>query len=235
MRTILTLSIAVLALAGCTATPAASTPHPTRTVPSSTPVAESKPALSDLVIGPDGLGPIRLGAPVPEQPASVAIARYDPDFCRADIEQGGQVFVPGAPFSGAWITTYTDPLAFTILPAQGERTGDVLAITVNELRDGSGSVIHTAAGIHPGSTTAELLKAYPKFTSVTHFDLTDIYTIVGSQGQLVFEVSPAVASDYWAAADLNRVVSIRAVRSASESPYEAGPTYGTDGGGPCPL
>ena len=230
MRRILIAAVVIVALAGCTATP----PQPIRsttTAPNPGPSAAAKPALGALVIGTDGLGPVRLGEPVPVQPANIAVVRYDPQFCKTTIEQNGGTFTAGEPFSGAWITTFPDPQAFTILTDGGTRGGAVTAIEANAWQPGSASKVGTAAGVHAGDTRAELEKAYPKFTSVTHFDQTDIYTIVGTHGQLVFEVSPGDATDV--APD--RILSIRAVRSASESPYEAGPMYGTDGGGPCPL
>ncbi|MCU1421114.1 MAG: hypothetical protein JWN36_765 [Microbacteriaceae bacterium] len=230
MRRILTLAVVALALAGCTATP----PQPTHSVTADatpTPSAAAKPALGDLVIGPDGLGPVKLGEPVPVQPAEIAVVKYDPQYCKTSIEQNGGTFTAGDPFSGAWITTYADPQAFTVLTDQGAQAGAVTAIEANAWQPGSTSKVGTAAGVHAGDTRAELEKAYPKFTSVTHFDQTDIYTIVGTHGQLVFEVSPSNATDV----EPDRILSIRAVRSASESPYEAGPMYGTDGGGPCPL
>jgi hypothetical protein len=232
MRRILTLAVLVLALAGCTAAP----PQPTRSstaAPAPTPSTAAKPALGDLVISPDGLGPLVMGEPVPESPADLAIVRFDPTLCKETIEQGGGTFVPGAPGSGGWVTTYSDPNAFLLFTSGSDANGPITFVDASAWEEGT-SPIHTATGVHPGSSTAQLKAAYSSFDSVTSYDFTDIYAIKGERGLMVFEVSPHTdRSGMFAPGDLDRVLSIRVAASSVAETAQTGPIYATDSFGTC--
>ena len=131
MRRILTLCLVALMLAGCTATPAP-TPHSTTSGPPSSRPAATRPDLGDLVIGPDGLGPLVIGQPVPAQPAGVAIVHYVADYCVINLGDGANGLAPGQPWAGAWISAYGEPEAFEVNTVDGLQSGAVGSIAVND-------------------------------------------------------------------------------------------------------
>lgn len=237
MRKILILAALVTLLSACSAP--ASTPTHSRSSspqahpsPSASPVAV-KPALGDLVISPDGLGPLVMGEPVPSQPTDIAIVRFDPALCKESIEASGGTFVPGAPGAGGWVTTYSDPYAFYLFTSGADASGPVIFVGASAWESGT-SPIHTATGIHPGSSTAQLKAAYNSFDSVRSYDFTDIYAIKGDRGLMVFEVSPHTnRGGMFAPGDLDRVLSIRVAASSVSDTAQLGPIYATDSFGSC--
>ncbi|MCU1421116.1 MAG: hypothetical protein JWN36_767 [Microbacteriaceae bacterium] len=237
MRKILILVALVALLSACsaaapTSTPSKSSSPQAHSSPSASPVA-GKPTLGDLVISPDGLGPLVMGEPVPSQSADLAIVRFDPALCKETIEQSGATFVPGAAGTGGWVTTYSDPHAFYLFTSGADASGPVTFVGASAWESGT-SPIHTATGIHPGSSTEELKAAYSSFDSVTSYDFTDIYAIKGERGVMVFEVSPHTdRSGMFAPGDLDRVLSIRVAASSVSDTAQTGPIYATDSFGSC--
>ena len=147
------------------ATSASSTPTPT-----STPTPEpTKPALSELVLSADGLGYVRVGSPVPEQPAALAIVSMNPNSCGS----------PDEPVELGWDSTYS-PAGFrlTISP-----DGAVDGIFVEAPE------ITTPEGIHVGSTEAEVVAAYGPPVESNPDGAADVYRIDGSTGVLIVEVA----------------------------------------------
>jgi hypothetical protein len=220
--------------AGCALTVQSGDPAPSSSVGSPAPPPDpspTKPALADLVIGPDGLGSVALGQPVPHQADSVAVVRWDSEHCAGVAAGRGEPFDRTKPWSGAWIPAYPN-YPFTVLTDNGLQTGTVALVSVASWDLDTSSVIGTATGIHAGSSTrTELLAAYPTFDQVIHGDNSDVYVVTGSRGNLQFEVSPHELDQfgYWRADQLDRVLSIRASVGGSE------PYIGTDLGAPCGL
>jgi hypothetical protein len=151
------------------------TPTPTPTV---------RPTLGELALGPDGFAELPLGEPASSDPA-LSLVSFDPAGCSG---------------SGLWSAhpsyVSTDPdvygvgTAFSVTDASGDGpTGTITRIDLNA-RD-----IPTTAGIRFGDGRAAVEAAYPGVT-VVDADLTDIYVVPGTTGQLLIEV----ASDpsYWA-------------------------------------
>jgi hypothetical protein len=206
--------------ATATSTPTG-TPTPTATEPA------SRPALTDLVVTPTGLGQLVVGEPVPAEPADAAIVAWNPTYC---VEQPA---TPDEPYAGAWLSVYgPSPLGysgpgepFVTVTEDGLKGGVVGAIRV------LGSQLETAEGIAPGSTRAQLEAAYPTFDSIVRGSLSDVYVITGAGGgALWFEVSNSGTPDpdYWESF-VDRVLWINIV-PGDES---AAPLAGSDAGGPC--
>jgi hypothetical protein len=184
IRTAVLSTIAVIALSGCAST--ANTAGPARSAPASpSPTsAPSRPALSDLVLSPDGLGPLVLGSPVAEQPRGAAVVTWNPWACTGDAAKSGK------PYDGAWVPNYTDPDAATDF---GD--GVPFSFIVKNKTDAVewmsiwSPEIATAEGISVGDTVTELAAAYPHFATVVHLETTDLYVLRGIKGQLIFEVA----------------------------------------------
>ena len=196
------LAIVTVALAGCApVTPSAdpSSSAVPSAQPSQSPVATptptptptpTKPTLSELALTPDGLGPLKPGAAVPHEPASIAIVAWNPNACAG---------------TGEWLATYPrqttgddiHPFSF----ASGSKNDPIRLLTVWT------SDIKTAEGIGVGSTAAEVAAAYPQIVPV-HGDVSDLYTLKGATGELVFEVPTAMAANpaEWPKSALGTVV-----------------------------
>jgi len=226
-----TLAVAgVLALAGCTAdaTPTGSSAPPVAE-PSVTPTPEpSSPAVDDIVITADGIDYLVVGAAVPAQDESTAIATYDPTYCNV---LNGDDREPGTPGAGAWRSVDgKDDQAFSIKTADFSRDGKITSITLFT------DDIATESGIRQGATVEELLAAYPEFDEVVDTGLSTIYVINGEAGKLLFEV--AIEGDeqptYWdyLPGAINTVVWIRSVPQVDTERLSL---VATDTIGPCPV
>ncbi len=157
------------------------TPAPTQT-PSvaPTPTTQAKPTLDQLVVSPDGLGPILIGKTVTSQPDAAAVVTWNATLCSKPA---------GAQYAGGWVPNYPtvktifQPSIFPFTFASAKKTSPVTFILVwsKDLR--------TAAGIGVGSTVADITSAYGSVDQVVHAATTDLYVIKGSRGQLVIEVA----------------------------------------------
>jgi hypothetical protein len=153
------------------------------------------------------------------------MATYDPTYC---TDAGYSV-----PDAGAWLANY--PTVNN--PARDVATAFDVA-TVGFTQDGAvGRIfvlspeITTAEGIHVGSTEAELLAAYPNYDEKIEGDLSNGYSVRGTDGQLMFEIAKnSVHPGYWPADFDGKVVWISALADATHPLYI---TAGSDAGGFC--
>ncbi len=177
-----------------------------------------KPAVGDLILSPEGLGPLVIGSPPPATDPALDIAILDPDYCVAYAADYG---VP----AGKWIPNYEPALS-------SEDGGDPFALLVEggvlAGLDVRSSQPHTAQGIHVGSSVAELTAAYPGgFTTVyNHADISDVYAVNGTHGRILFEVPKDGGDGYWDPSDLGKVLFIHVTRLSDE----VFGVSGTDGG-----
>ena len=175
-------------LAGC-ASPAQNPPRITpNAIPTVTPTPTSspiptKPALSELVVGPDGIGPLVVGQAPPVTDPDLDVLVYDPDGCQWAIDDG--TLPAGQGWEGIWFPNYP----FDDLNGPGPFGVEVSDGLVRYLRPYS-SELQTSRGIHVESTVDQLLAAYP--TELTHFEVQpgglDEYWLPGTVGDLVFFV-----------------------------------------------
>ena len=152
-----------------TTAPSSATPTPTPTATVSAPA--TKPALSTLVLSPEGLGPIVIGQAIESLPPDLAVAVFDDTFC--DFGDSGD--------HGGWKPNYdlTSDGHWAFLPEGAATASDpVTNLTVQSTE------IRTASGIGIGSTVAEVKNAYKNLQSISSFDFTG-YSIPGTKGQLV--------------------------------------------------
>jgi len=185
--------------AGPTAPPT-ETPTPTETAAAPDP---SKPDLEDLTLSTEGLGDLKLGLKPPTDNPGVNLATFDATACKAE----------GLP--GIWTATYPDidegngPQA----PFAIQLSGDAITrIDVNTAQ------IYTDTGIHIGSSLDEVLGVYSGGPDqvVNHADVSDVYVIKGTNGQLQFEVAVDRIPDYWDAAAIDTVVFLSVININAE-------------------
>ncbi|OOB89232.1 hypothetical protein [Rathayibacter sp. VKM Ac-2630] len=181
-----------------TAAPSTGAPSGGATTDPGTPAAPAAPAgppaLSDLVLTPDGLiapggaGSLLVGQPIPTDAGASALAAFDADFCTPAWEEAG-VEVDGAP--GRWVPNYPDETQpgvmgrFPFGLLADEQTAPLRLIVV------SSPALRTAGGAGIGSTRAELEAALAGTAQVTGTDDpvgVDAYTVRGANASLTFEV-----------------------------------------------
>ena len=192
------LSLAMVGvLAGCASATddAAPAPTPSTSSPTPTPSAPpTKPELSELVLSPDGLGPLLIGAAPQATDPAIDAAVFDPDYC-ADY--------PDVAEPGHWVPNYPDVNGvkpFGVSVHQG---------AVSRL-DVYGDDISTSVGIHLGSSHDELLAAYPGgFTETLDLDDVVVYVLVGTQGRMSFEVATANGDYAWEQERIDTVILMR--------------------------
>ena len=213
------VGISALLLTGCdqggdTGPAAAPSESPTPTETAAAP-DPSKPLLEDLTLTTEGLGELKIGLTPPSDNPKVNLAVYDENACKAE----------GLP--GIRKATYPDidegfgPLA----PFAIQTNGDALRrIDINTAK------IFTDTGIHIGSSLDEVLGVYSGGPDqvVNHADVSDVYVIKGTNGQLQFEVAVDRIPDYWDDAVLNTVVFLSAIDINAE-PFGVAATDNTIG------
>ena len=209
-------ALATVALVGCgpSAEPVASPSSSPSAEPSSTaepspsPTPEpTRPALAELELTVDGLGPLALGQAPDADPATRMVA-FEEGAC-VSAEFG---IAPGDPGADLW---RTDAAYTSSTPAYGPGT----AFGVGVDRDSGlvtridlySSDIPTGAGIRIGDSRADVDAAYPDAT-VYPQSLTDIHVVSGPSGLLQIEVArnDPMLGDYWGE-QVNTVVYIHAV------------------------
>ena len=220
-------SIVVAALAvtltGCLGTGPAPSPSSSESTtasatpePSATPTPEpTKPATSELILSPEGLGPLVIGSAPPASNPALDIAIFDPDHCAAWVADG---YAPGK-----WVPNY-EPSAsadvvgpFALLVDGGTLQG--LEVFSSEIK--------TKTGIHIGSSRDELLAAYPGgFETVLAGFASDVYVLRGTHGKLLLEVLSDREPGYWASDEINKVKFAHVITLGAE-PYAVS---GTDAG-----
>jgi hypothetical protein len=192
------LALIVLGIAGAVAlTGCAAATHPdagpTKTsAPIATPTptpTPSKPTLGQLVVSPDGLADLVVGAAVPVHSAQTAIMTFDPTKC-VDATEG---IAAGSPGAGAWLPAYPDSLTY----AGAGMPFDVgpLAAETDPIRQIAiwSPDLKTATGVGVGSTPAQITSAYGSAIKLDSAANSDVYVLPGAHSELLFEVAKAGA------------------------------------------
>jgi hypothetical protein len=227
---LLAAGLLLVSLAGC-ATPSAPSEAPAssaRPSVSPTPAPEVRPALSDLVVSPAGLGPLRVGTPVPDAEADVALVTWDALGCG---DSAGPR-VEGEPFAGFWRSVYPDDVSaetgtFDVVTVGGVQGGPIANIIVKSAEPA------TAEGIHVGSTLDDVLAAYPGATLAEETSVSTVYLLEGETGSLTIEIARESegTEGYWKPSVLGTVVWM----VAWEPSQAIGAIAASDGAGPCPV
>ena len=189
MKPVIALAL-VLMLAACTPTAESAettTPSPTASVtrtvtptptPTPTPTVPTKPALGDIVISKNGLGPVPIGTDLASLDPAVSI------FASETVDCGGE-----GQFIG-WSANYPDrPLGNTLRAFESGAQPDGFSYVVVY-----GSGPHTAAGIEVGDLRGALLAAYPGIELFTSGAGRDRYVINGSPAVIFFDVAQSDSS-----------------------------------------
>lgn len=200
------VTLIVIALSGC-----AGAPPPAPRLPA------SPPPLSQVVVGPDGIQNLKVGAPVP---ASTGLVSYGEHTC---------------PSAGGWIVRYPqdtrtssgqalDP--FDIVTDDASKSGNIAREFVWSKQ------LRTARGISVGSSMAAVAAAYPSARLSTSYS-TVLYAVAGKTGTLVIEVAGhnANAEGEWPATTLGTVVWMQVIRRGSKIVSIAN----NNDAGPCPA
>jgi hypothetical protein len=219
----------VLTLTACAAEPlpeetvAETTPTPTAT-PTPTP-EPTRPAATELLVSPDGLGTIHIGATLPDtDDPDTALVVLTPDHCLApEADYGEEPTEPG------WTAdpSLVSPTATYLNPDAGAPFSlgvDGSTVTRIDIR-GSGPA--TAEGIQVGSKRADVLAAYPDAKLAFSSIISEVYQISGADSQLLIEVAVegSGADGYWsggAAKVKNRVLIMRIIPSTEKPRAVAG-------------
>jgi hypothetical protein len=177
----------VLLCSGCGDAPGVEpTVTPTATVaPSATPtpvVELSKPTVAELVLSPEGLGPLVVGQAPPAGDPERDILIYSTTVCQAAVDEGYR------DTADMWVANYEPALSGNDVDPFGAwvEAGELEALAVyNE-------AIRTAEGIHLGSTAAEVTAAYGGRLELVddRFD-THLYRLAGVAGDLYIDVLKA--------------------------------------------
>ena len=203
--------IAVVATAGLLLTgcdqqselPPVEETSPTPTATETSAPDPTKPKLGDLTLSTEGLGELQFGSTPPSNNPAVNLLTFDDDACEAE----------GLP--GIWKATYPDfdegfgPMAPYAVQVKDD---GVTRIDVNTAQ------IFTDTGIHIGSSLDEVLGVYSGGPDevINHADVSDVYVIKGTKGQLQFEVAVDRIPDYWDPSVIDTVVFLSAIDITSE-------------------
>lgn len=146
-----------------------------------TPEPETRPALADLALGPDGFEQLPLGA-VPTSDPTLAMVTFDAAAC-----SGQGVWNADPSFASTDPDVYGSGTAFSV--TSDGPGGPMSRIDLNA------NDIPTTAGIRYGDSRAAVAAAYPG-AAIVATGLTDIYVVSGTVGTLQIEVS--ADASYWA-------------------------------------
>ncbi len=163
----------------------------------------SKPELGVLTLSTEGLGELQFGSTPPSDNPSVNLVTFDDDACEAE----------GLP--GIWKANYPD-----IDEGYGPTAPFAVQVKDNGITriDINSAQIFTDTGIHIGSSLDEVLGVYSGGPDqvVNHADVSDVYVIKGTKGQLQFEVAVNRVPDYWDSSVIDTVVFLSAIDITSE-------------------
>lgn len=194
LKRVAALCVAGLFLSGCAAQPdvdaagrddtPASEVVPATSPPSepeapAEPPADALPDPSDLVVSPDGVGPLRVGAQLPLESAS-AVLVYDSGYCARTFAEGQDRN------EGRW-----RPNA---VYERGEDTRPHFGVNVDGQDrlvriDTESEDLRTDSGVGVGSSIEEVETAYPDAEYVPAGDIAGTYLVRGDDGILAIEVS----------------------------------------------
>jgi len=200
------VATAALLLTGCdqqSDVPAVEESNPTPTTTETIAPDPSKPELGDLTLSTEGLGELQFGSTPPSDNPAVNLLTFDEDACEAE----------GLP--GIWKATYPDvdegfgPMAPYAVQVKDD---GVTRIDLNTAQ------IFTDTGIHIGSSLDEVLGVYSGGPDqvINHADVSDVYVIKGTKGQLQFEVAVDRIPDYWDPSVIDTVVFLSAIDITTE-------------------
>lgn len=199
--------VAILALGACAEKPptiGGATPSSTATAsasaaPSATPTAPPSPtvppALSELVISPDGLGSVQIGQSF-EDTSAASPLRWVQPFCAYE----------GAADVGGWKANYADTPFWVAFDEQKPGTPiTYIAISSDELK--------TAEGFGSGSSTKAVLAEYGSRLTLIPDEYYPGYALRGLHGQVNFWVNaPAPDTIGW--------VTITEITDVTSVPWE---------------
>lgn len=187
------------------------------------------PALATMTLTPDGLGPLRIGAPVPDHGTPTAMVIWDPDYCREfPHPQGGSTGAFHANYPHTVSPALGSVAPFTVVTAHGESDGTISSMVVFTPE------VETTLGLGVGASRTELIAAYPSFDEHWSGPLSDVYALNGDNGRLVFEVAKRATAplhDYWSDDVLDTVLWMLVVPAGAPAPAIAA----SDAGGPCAI
>ena len=198
----------LIALVGCgptvepVASPSASVDVSPSAEPSESPTPSpdpTRPALAELVLSADGLGPLGLSSPPDDDPAT-SLVSFEPEGCMDAVTGEDYGITPGDPGAELW---RTDPAYAASSPAYGPGSAFGVGVdrdtgVVNRI-DLYSADIPTDGGVRIGDPGASIAAAHPGATVVPEY-LTDIHVVEGALGILQIEVAknaPDIEGDYW--------------------------------------
>lgn len=183
------------------------------------------PSLNDMVVSPDGVGPLRLGEELPPADAP-AIVRWAPDACSWYVPDGTAFEQGRWVLNDIYLTESVGPLwrrdTPSTMPAVGVSADEA---SIVQRIDVHSDRVATEKGITLGASRAELLAAHPEAVLHERFDpeasATEVYRIHGARGALHFEVGyNPPGSELWSDAEEGVVLLMRVHG-------ERGPLYST--------
>jgi hypothetical protein len=200
------VAAAGLMLTGCepqVEAPPAPEPSSTPTETATSAPDPSKPLLEELTLSTEGLGELSFGSAPPTGNPAVNLLTFDNEACASE----------GLP--GIWVATYPDiDDGFGLVApfAAQVEDGGVTRIDIHSTE------IYTDTGIHIGSSLDAVLGVYPGGPDmvINHADVSDVYVIKGTKGQLQFEVAVNRIPDYWDSSVIDTVVFLSAIDITTE-------------------
>lgn len=217
----------LLALAACTPEFPAASPTATETSTSTSSASPepspepTRPTSTELALAPGSLNVLVIGQPAPGAGDPLAMIAYDPEAC-VDAEIG---IAPGDPGAGLWraVPEYVASDGLALFGVSVNDAGAIGAIQVV-----GPSTVPTTRGIRIGSTTAELLAAYPTITGPITRVVSQLFVVDEGGQRLVFEVAwnDGAPEPYWQPGEIDKVI-VMTTHPASVEPFAV---WATDGG-----
>ena len=179
-------------------------------------------------MSPDGIGPLLIGEPVPDEPKAQAVAVWDAKKCY----RSSATAKVGDPAVGGWTANY--PLVsvgafsspgFSVYTVGDVEDGDIHSLWVESPK------LTTAEGISIGSTLAEVRAAYPSPDHViTSNRYADLYVLDGTVGRMTIEVAKKNTAGLWTA---DQVGTVRVIHLQPKTEAAFGASGDSDGLGIC--